>query len=32
MKNAREHKREYNNYYYRDSSRKKANVIKKSNK
>ena len=28
MKNAREHKREYNNNYYRDSSRKKVNVIK----
>ena len=28
MKNAREYKREYNNDYYRDSSRKKVNVIK----
>ena len=28
MKNAREHKREYNDDYYRDSNRKKANVIK----
>ena len=28
MKNAREYKREYNNNYYRDSSRKKANIIK----
>ena len=28
MKNAREHNREYNNNYYRDSSRKKTNVIK----
>ena len=28
MKNAREYKREHNNNYYRNSSRKKANVIK----
>ena len=28
MKNAREHKREYNDNYYRDSNRKKINVIK----
>ena len=28
MKNAREHKREYNDDYYHNSSRKKANVIK----
>ena len=28
MKNAREHKREHNDDYYRDSNRKKANVIK----
>ena len=32
MKNAREHKREYNCNYYRDSSRKKRNVIKVFNK
>ena len=28
MKNAREHKREHNDNYYRNSNRKKANVIK----
>ena len=28
MKNAREHKCEHNDDHYRDSSRKKANVIK----
>ena len=32
MKNAREHKREYNNKYYRNSSRKKTSVIKIFNK
>ena len=32
MKNAREYKREYNNYYYCDSSRRKINVIKMFNK
>ena len=32
MKNAREYKREYNDNYYRDSSRKKINVIKVFNK
>ena len=32
MKNAREHKREHNNNYYRDLNRKKANVIKMSKK
>ena len=30
MKNAREHKREHNDNYYRDSNRKKINVIKVS--
>ena len=28
MKNAREHKREHNNNYYRNSNRKKTNVVK----
>ena len=28
MKNAREHKREYNDNYYYNSSRKKTNIIK----
>ena len=28
MKNAREHKREHNDNYYRDSNYKKINVIK----
>ena len=28
MKNAREYKREHNNDYYRDSNRKKVNIIK----
>ena len=32
MKNAREHKREHNNNYYRDLNRKKINVIKVLNK
>ena len=32
MKNAREYRREHNDDYYRDSSRKKANVIKVSKK
>ena len=30
MKNAREHKREHNNNYYRNSNHKKINVIKVS--
>ena len=32
MKNTREHKCEFNNNYYYDSSREKANVIKMFNK
>ena len=32
MKNAREYRREYNDNYYRDSNRKKVNVIKTFNK
>ena len=32
MKNAREYKREHNNNYYRNSNRKKINVIKMFNK
>ena len=32
MKNAREHKREYNDNYYRDLNRKEINIIKISNK
>ena len=32
MKNAREYKREHNNYYYHNSNRKKINVIKILNK
>ena len=28
MKNAREYKREHNNNYYRNSNRKKINIIK----
>ena len=28
MKNTREHKREHNDNYYRNSNRKKVNVIK----
>ena len=32
MKNAREYKCKYNDNYYRDSSRKKVNVMKMLNK